>query len=70
MATTIAQITITLDSAGQLNVAGSTEQTMLCFGMMEMAKVVLVKMMDQAMRSIQPATLSDLNLVQGGGKQS
>jgi hypothetical protein len=52
----VAQITITVDDGGQMNVAGSLENKMIAYGMLEVAKEVVKHMHDENARRIQAAT--------------
>lgn len=43
MANIVAQLAITLDEAGAVNINGPLENRLLCYGLMEMAKEALQK---------------------------
>lgn len=63
MATPVAQILITLDDAGAVQVQGAIENKMAAFGLLEVAKESISDFHKQAERKIQPASMGDLHLV-------
>lgn len=49
------QIIITINDMGQMNVQGPVEQVMNMLGILEMAKVLVLKHSEQSQKLIQPA---------------
>lgn len=49
------QLVITMDDTGAINVSGPTQNQMLSFGLLEMAKVAIIDHNKQAQQRVQPA---------------
>lgn len=65
----LAQIHITMDDKGNISVNAPFAQTMLCYGLLEVAKdEVRKKHEEERRKAVQPATLGDLAAL-GGPKQ-
>jgi hypothetical protein len=50
------QLIITMNESGGINVSGPIQNALLCFGLLEMAKVAILDHAEQNKRLVQPAT--------------
>jgi hypothetical protein len=53
-------LTITADESGSVSVNGPIDNTLFCYGLLEMARDVIRKQAEEKKRSIQPVTSSEL----------
>lgn len=49
------QLTVTMDETGKVNVNGPIQNALLCFGLLEMAKVAINNFAQQNEQRVQPA---------------
>jgi hypothetical protein len=57
---TTVQLTITVDDKGQVAVNGPIDQTMFCYGLLEVAKECIRKHGEEKARRVQPPGLADV----------
>ena len=59
------QLIITMDDAGSVNVNGPIKNQLLCYGLLEMAKIAITDHVKQNQRIVQPVSGVMLPKVQG-----
>lgn len=59
------QLTVTMSDAGEIGVNGPITNQLLCFGLLEMAKVAIVSHAEQNKRLVQPISGITLPSIQG-----
>lgn len=57
---TVAQLTIAIDDAGRVSVNGPIENTMFCYGLLEVAKDTIRNHALERQRTVQPPAAADV----------